>query len=89
MEELKHRVEMLNRLCDLANGQFSKSDYLEAQILLAGLNEAQKNNITVYYGERSWDNYYFVKRVLEMQLPEVDYSKKVDINTPIAELSAN
>ena len=89
MEELKHRVEMLNRLCDLANGQFSKSDYLEAQILLAGLNEAQKNNITVYYGERSWDNYYFVKRVLEMQLPEVDYSKKVDINTPIAELLSN
>ena len=89
MEELKHRVEMLNRLCDLANGQFSKSDYLEAQILLAGLNNAQKNNITVYYGERSWDNYYFVKRVLEMQLPEVDYSKKVDINTPIAELLSN
>ena len=89
MEELKHRVELLNRLCDLANGHFSKSDYLEAQILLAGLNEAQKNNITVYYGEHSRDNYYFVKRVLEMQLPEVDYSKKVDINTPIAELLSN
>ena len=89
MEELKHRVELLNRLCDLANGHFSKSDYVEAQILLAGLNNAQKNNITVYYGERSRDNYYFVKRVLEMQLPEVDYSKKVDINTPIAELLSN
>ena len=89
MEELKHRVELLNRLCDLAKGNFSKSDYLEAQILLAGLNEIQRDKVIAYYEERQWDNCYFVKRVMDMQLPEVDYSKKVDINTPVVDLLDN
>lgn len=89
MEELKHRVELLNRLCGLAKGNFSKSDYLEAQILLAGLNEIQRDKVIAYYEERQWDNCYFVKRVMDMQLPEVDYSKKVDVNTPVVDLLDN
>lgn len=89
MEELKYRVELLNRLCGLAKGNFSKSDYLEAQILLTGLDETHRDKVIAYYKEHQWDNYYFVNRVLDMQLPEIDYSKKVDVNTPIAELLDN
>lgn len=89
MTDLNARIVLLDQLLEQPRQGLSSEDYQEAQIILTGLTDEQRKEVLQTYYEKNLFHFFFVEKVLKRSLPNADFSKKVETNTPVSELLAN